>query len=1154
MINKNNYIYILLISFVCFLSNIVSLNAQNETREYANSSVLATGNWYKIQIPATGVYKLTYKDLKKIGLSDPSKVHIYGYGGAVLDEDFSKTYVDDLPHVAMWMSSSPENFGTDDYILFYGQGNIKWTYDKNLEEFVQEQNPYSSNAYYFVTESSDPPLLMDIKSNLKVIQKTVTTFNDYFLHQEQLANVGKSGKDFYGEDFTVKKNRDFDINLAGITNTPATIHFDFISKAPLSSGILKLTLNNNLLKSYLTAVKQDYYIAATTLNDAIKTTLKEKNTLNLDYTRGSNSDYNVRLGYIRVNYERNLTSYGPVTLFRSVDLSRGLTYSISNATSNMLVFNVTGNYNSNLIETTLTGNTLTFTDNNTTLQEYALVDLSQSIPTPTLVGKIQNQDLHSTKSAKMVIIVQPELQQYAEELAALHKAESGLESLIINPEKIYNEFSSGNPDITAFRRFLKMLYDKTTVEADKPQYLLMFGGGTYDNRFINNSWTDENKAVMLLTYQSKSSLVETSSYVTDDYLGFLGDDGADLSQAELKLSVGRISVRTKDDAINVVDKIKKYMTSKNTGIWQNNITFVADDAVASDNPVEQEKMHMTRSEELAKYVANKYPEFIVNKIYEDAYERVANTNTTGATYPDATKALIQNIENGSLVLNYTGHGSTTSWSHENLLTSANIKALTNGLKLPFWITATCDFTRFDGDSDSGGELALFNKNGGAIGLISTVRVVYMANNKVMNENIIKHLFEKDSQGKPARMGDILRHAKNESNLVGDLNKLKFMLLGDPALRLYYPADTYKVEVTEVNGLPADDSSINIQGLSNVVIKGQIVNQSGEVVPDFDGSLESIVFDVEQTLKTKGNTASGTNDKVAQDYTAYPNKLFTGRSEIRKGKFEINFVAPKEILDIEGYGKMSFLAYDTARVREAQGVFSNYTVRGENPNAIPENNPPVISQMYLDKESFVSGDIITNSSPLFVTKVSDDTGINLSNNGEYNISILIDETQEYDLTSYFISDSGSNKSGTISFQLPVMVKGKHTIKLTVWDVWNNQATKTIDFTVANGDIQTIDSFEIWGNPAVNNTRFVFTTDNPSGDVNIKIQVYNLEGRMVWTHEERAGASGLSQYIYEWDLNGNAGGRLNPGIYICNAYITIDGKSITRKAKKLVILNY
>lgn len=1148
----NKYFYILL--FFCVYSFSQLFAVDNDGSRYASNSVLSQGNWYKIKVPTTGVYKLTYEDLSKMGLSNPQNVKIYGYGGWVLDEDFTKPYIDDLPQVSIWMSKEPANFGKGDYILFYARGSIKWVYDEKLKEFVHEQNPYSRNsdngadevAYYFVTESEEQPKLIQNKPSISTATVNVATFDDYYLHEKELVNIAETGREFFGESFKSKTSQDFTLPLDGITTAPAVIRYEFISKASMTSGTLSVSVNGGLTKSKYTSVTNEYYTHATAINDTIiRSNLQSKNTLNLTYKKGMNNDANLYLNYIRVNYRRTLKPYGAVTLFRDKSNRGDVNFNISEASSSMLVWDVTNNTTVQKVNASLSGTTLTFGVSNADIHEYALIDISKAIPSPTLVGKVSNQNLHANTSPDMIILVQPFLKSYAEQVAKLHEKE-GLTSLIVSPEDIYNEFSSGNPDVTAYRRFVKMFYDRGSSEENRPKYLFLFGGSTFDNRFIQSNWTSENKKSMLLSYQSKESLEERDSYVTDDYLGFLDDnEGRDLASDKLDIAIGRLPVRTESEARIAVNKITTYIENANRGIWQNNITFIADDAIAPNHALASERGHMLDAEKFATYTSANHPDFILNRIYEDSYERVESTN--GARYPDATRAVLDKIDRGTLALNFIGHGATDSWTHEFLIKMSDISAMQNK-RLPLWITATCDFSRFDANNSSGGEVALLNPNGGAIALFSTVRVVYIVDNTVMNNNITKHLLvAKDGQA--ARMGDIIRNAKLEKDLLVDGNKLRFLLLGDPALRLNYPDEIYRVEVSEMNGLSADEKDLNIQALDNTIIKGHIVNQNGDIVTDFNGKLESIIFDAEQTLKTRGNTTKGQSDDVAMSYKDYTNTLFSGIVEIKDGAFEINFIAPKDILYTDGKGKMSFYAHNVTGDKKAQGSFYNYTVGGTNTNLPEEKNPPVISNMYLNSPQFKNGDVV-NSTPTFSADISDDTGINLSSAIGHNMLLTLDGQTEFDMTYYFENAENSNKKGRITYQFSELEEGPHTLELRVWDVWNNSATQTIEFIVSNDITPRIDNFEIWGNPAQNQTSFILTTNSTGANVGVKISVYSLTGALLWVHQEN-NIGYLEQYSYNWNLNTSGGSRLAPGVYICAAQIILNGRFSSMKSQKLIV---
>lgn len=1143
--------YILLI--VVFIVGLNFVYAQNPLHDkYASNSVLSSGKWIKIKVSDTGIYKLTYDDLINFGISNPKNVQVYGYGGWIMEEDFSKPYVDDLPQVSVWMSKDRASFGKGDYILFYGRGNIKWSYNTQKKEFEQTQNPYSDDNYYFLTESPDGPQLVETKQSLQSQGKVVEAFDDYYLHENELVNLGGTGREFYGENFSLRPSQTFSLQLDGITSDEAIIRYNFVARASATSGKLNVLLNGSEEKSNWTGVVTDYYINANLINDTIrKTNLPSQNTLTLTYA-GSSTDRNVYLNYIRVNYKKSLQPYGPVTFFRTADTQANLQYRIKQANASMLVFDVTDNYRVKRVESQLSGGTLVFGASNNEIREYALVDLSKEsqFRKPELVGNVKNQNLHAHKPAEMIIIVKPYLRKYAEELAQLHANDSGLKSLIVDPDSIYNEFSSGKPDATAYRRFMKMLYDKAQTDSEKPKYLLLFGGGTFDNKFITRNWSSNAKNSMLLTYQSVESLIETASYVTDDYFGFLEDneDGGTIA-ATLDVGIGRIAVRSESEARIAVDKIRKYMSPQNRGIWANNVTFVADDAIAgSENPFNERK-HMVQADELATFVSQNHPNFIVNKIYQDSYERVVEP--TGARYPEARRALFDKINSGTLFVNYQGHGSSSALSHENLVTKSDIESLRND-KLPLWITATCDFTRFDANDTSAGELTFLNPNGGAIALFTTVRVVFSQQNKQMNTSIMKHIFSK-KDGKSLRLGDIMRYAKSEEVLADDIDRLKFMLLGDPALRLAYPEDDYSVKVTEINGLEVgedDDFSINLEALSNAIIKGQIVDQEGNVVNDFNGELESIVFDAIQNLKTRGNVNGGIDDRIKMDFTDYTNILFRGNNEVKNGEFEISFVVPKDILYTGGKGKMSFLAIEENSNRSAQDSYINYTVGGTNTGSEPETNAPIISKMYLNTEQFKSGDNV-NATPVFYAEVSDDSGINLSSLIGHTLAIIVDGRYEYDLRAYFESENNSTKKGVIRFELPEQTKGLHTLEFRVWDVWNNGTSQTFNFNVDTSQDLSSLSFEIWGNPATDRADFVVDNDYSQTGTDIKISVYSMTGRLMWVHNAQGIFNGMTRYTYSWDLSTSGFGKLPSGAYVCVLDTMVNGKTVSRKHQKLLV---
>ncbi|MBP1616850.1 MAG: hypothetical protein H6Q14_677 [Bacteroidetes bacterium] len=1110
---------------------------------YAASSVLSSGTWYKIRVSADGIYKLTYADLKNMGISDPSLVEIRGYGGWMLDEDFSETYYDDLPQVAVWMNKGSDGvFNSGDYLLFYGRGPLKVT--RSSQEFVQTNNPYSNYGYYFVSQGTVESLQMDSTASASVssTDSVVTTYSDYLIHEEDEVNLLESGREFYGESFYSTTSQNITMDISGIVSWIG-YRFDFISK-PSSSVSLTLSLNGESIYSGSIGANTDSYSAGTVVNKFITgiSTVSEDNIFN--FKLGSSSTPNSYLNYLRVYFKRTLQSYGAVTFFRNEVDDLKCKYSIANATSNMMVFDVTGNILPTVQETSYDNGTLSFGMTNSSQHEFALVDLSETIPTPDIVGKISNQNLHALETAEMVIIAPSVYDSYAQELAEAHYENSGLTTLIVDPNDIYNEFSSGNPDATAYRRFMKMFYDRGSSADDRPKYLLLFGNGSYDNKFISSELSDTEKKGYLLTYQSVASTNERSSYVTDDYFGFLQEESAlTIGSAKLCLGIGRFPIRSTDDAEVLVAKSIAYMNDSDPGIWKNNLCFLADDAVgATGYSPTSEMAHETQTDKYAEYVQSNYPNFIVNKIYMDSYKRVVQSN--GNRYPDAQTALLKKINSGQLVVNYVGHGSSRDWAHEYIMTYSDFQSLTN-THLPLFITATCDFSRFDGDDVSGGEAALLNSEGGAIAMLSTVRVVYISNNDIMGTNIYKNIFQRDSDGTSLRFGDIIKRSKL-SFTSSDENKVRFLLLGDPALRLSYPDSTYKVKVTKINDEDVSTATINISALSDVKLDGQIVDGSGTLVSDFNGKVSTVVFDAEQSLQTLDNGGDGS----VFSYLNYLNTLFTGTLDVEDGVFSYEFVVPKDIMYSSDNGKMSFFAWESGG-RSAQGSFLEYTVNGTDTTAESDSDGPEFTAFYLNTSDFVSGGKV-NSTPMLYVGLEDASGINLSGGIGHVLELVVDGTTYYDITSNFSSSGTSTKEGYINYSIPELTEGKHTLKVTVWDVWNNYSEKSIDFLVDGSYKASVIEFSLAQNPVKEYARFLFSSNVPQSTLSIRYDVYSMAGELIWSHQETGASDSLENYSYDWDLKTNNGADIRPGIYICRLTVSLDGNQKSSKALKLIVL--
>ena len=1103
-------------------------SAWADSSRYASESVLNSGKWVKIQVAEDGIYKLTAADLKKMGFSNLDKVAVYGYGGWPLDEDFSTTYIDDVPEVAVWRSA--------DYLLFYGKGPRKWEYSSSDKSFIHTNNPYSNYGYYFVTEKETTGRTMEKAASAAGATLQVTTFDDYVLHEEELVSVNSSGRELYGESFTSTLSRDFTISVPGITNDEGKATLSFISRG---NGTITMNVDGNALISGSVSVPSDEYEVARELYRERAWMADKGETVKVNIGYSTTGHKNVHLNYFRLQMKRQLKVYDNYTFFRSLSARGNASrFVIQGADASTLVFDVTDGVNPQQMETSLNGTELSFSiPASASLREFVVVKPSQ-IKAPVTVGEVANQNLHALPQQDMIIIAQPNFTTQAERLAEAHRTKDNLTVRVVTPESIYNEFSSGTPDATAYRRFMKMFYDRQTSEADAPKYLLLFGDGSFDNRKLTSAWKSVDMSNMLLTYQTENSL-SSQSYVIDDYFGFLddADNKKSLQNKKLCLGIGRFPIRTVEQATQMVDKVISYMENRNTGSWKNNLCFMADDGSNTDGFMTE---HMEFADQLAGYVESEHPEFLVNKLYYDAYKK----DMTAGTYPDVRSGLQKLLKDGLLLFNYTGHGGTTALSDEKVLTQTDINQFTY-THLPVWVTATCDFTRFDDLNTSAGEDVFLNKSSGGIALFTTVRVAYSRPNFPINDNVIRNLFERNN-GRRRTLGEVMQATKNT---LSSVYKLGFCLIGDPAVKIAYPE--FGMKVTTVNGQSVDGNSISFKALEKITVEGEVLDASGQLVTDFTGIVNPTVKDSKVTVTCLKN--SNKDDSPAFTFTDYPNTIFIGNDSVRNGKFSFTFTVPKDISYSNLQGKMNLYAVDTESGNEAQGNFDNFIVGGTSDTAETDTIGPEIRALYLNDTTFVDGGQV-NTTPYFVAELWDKSGVNITGSSVgHDMMLVIDESTvlSYNLNSYYELLPGEDGTGIVKFPIPALEPGKHTAEFWVWDILNNSTVRTFTFEVVEGLKPFL--FDVIATPGIAREQVTFHLmhNRPESRMRVGIMVYDLAGRQLWKHEE-SGTSGLFEnYTVSWDLT-SGGARMRPGVYIYRAAISTDNSKDATKARKFIIL--
>ena len=764
---------------------------------------------------------------------------------------------------------------------------------------------------------------------------------------------------------------------------------------------------------------------------------------------------------------------------------------------------------------------------------------STSLPTPKYVYRITNQDHHADPQADMVIII-PTSQQVAEQaqrLKDLHEKKDGLRVNIVPADELFNEFSSGTPDANAYRRYLKMLYDRADTEADMPRYLLLFGDGAWDNRLLSEGWRTTSADDLLLCYESENSMSETDCYVSDDYFCMLDDgEGADITKKGnvADVGAGRLTARTAAQAKILVDKIISYANNEHAGDWQNQLCFMGDDGNAN--------VHMSEADAAAEIVEKNYSGYNVKRVFWDAYTRQATA--TGNYYPEVTDVIKNQMKNGALIMDYCGHGSAYMISHEKVLKLEDFSTQTS-LRLPLWVTASCDIMPYDSKDSNIGETAMLNDNGGCIAFFGTTRTVYTGANKDMNCGFIKHVLDSPN-GRRNTLGDAVRLTKAEVWGSGytAYNKLHYTLLGDPALTLAAPTQT--IVFDSINGIATTDSVAQLSVGKTVTVKGHVEGNT-----KFNGVVQLCMKDVEEVITCQHNIGWQEADVEPYEYTDRPTTLYNGHDSISAGRFSMTFSLP---LDVNYTGKSCLLmayAISNDKQEEAHGQCTQLSVTDSG----DVNNDGVGPSIYcyLNSSSFTNGENV-NSTPYFYAELSDKDGINAAGNGlGHDMQLVIDGSIEltYSLNDYFTYDFGDYCSGSLGYTLPELAEGEHTLSFRAWDVLNNSSKADLKFNVVKGLSPQCFNVECTRNPATTSTTFIVSHDRAGSNLDVVLQVFDMSGRQLWEHSEN-GVSATGTYTLNWNLTISSGSRLHTGVYLYRVLVGQNGNMTTSEAKKLIVL--
>lgn len=1096
---------------------------------YTRHSRLSEGRWVKINITDDGMYRLTRRALLGMGFSNPQNVHLYGYGGhrqkELIDAD---TDYDDLVEVPLYHSPKTDSW------LFWGNGLIHWEGDTHV------RNHYARTASYFLHEEDSPSAIATLEPCTDEPRQTLTSYRAHVLYEPEEYAWFHAGRKLVQEyNF---RNGSKTYTLAAPDPVPGearvTVVLTAFSKVETR---VRPTVNGENMEQIVIERCGEYTYAA---ESARTYTLSNKNGTVTDWRVRipENGGADTRLDYISVHYDRRLTPQDDGQVLFTGTGSGTTRFDITGTGLTVMRLGRPGQPAA-LVPGTQSGGTYSVTVSDPAAS-YVAFDPVRAFPEPAVAGTVANQDLHAVDSVDMVIIIPAsgKLASEAQRLRDAHLAHDSLRTAVVRADQIYNEFSSGTPDATAYRRFMKMLYDRGAGKGTAPCYLLLMGDCAWDNRMLTPQWRRNSPDDYLLCYESDESYSDTKSYCMEDYFGLLDDgEGADLVREKADLGIGRFPVTNATSAKIMVDKTIAYMTNSNAGTWRNQIYFLGDDGDNND--------HMKYADQVAERVRLYYPELEVHKIMWDSYTRVGSAKSN--TYPEVTALLKRLMSQGAMVMNYTGHSAVYGLSHEYVLLLEDFKN-THGDNLPLWVTCSCDAMPFDGQAENLGEAAVLNAGGGALAFYGTARTVYASQNVQMNRYFMDALFATVG-GRRNRIGDAIRTAKSSIISAGAEsgyreNKLQYALLGDPALVIGQPQQ--RIVLDSINGRKVSSYQyIHLRAGERVRIAGHVQESGGSTATTFNGAMTTRLYDNEETIVCKNNAGA----PEAFKYSDRTNLLHESQDSIRDGRFAMDFIIPVDINYSNEAGRFVFYAINNERTQEANGYSERLTLGGIVDDLGYDNDGPQIAA-YLNDEMFQDGDIV-GCTPYFVAQLSDESGINASGNGiGHDITLCVDGRADmtYVLNDYYVREFGDFTRGSVAFSIPALDAGEHTATLRAWDVLGHTNTATLRFAVDPAMRPNILSVAASMNPATENTTFLIQYDMPGSECRFTIEVFNFMGAAVWTHTERGSNAG-SLYSIPWNLTNNRGGKLNSGIYLYRCTMQCGESKEVSKTQKIIILD-
>jgi len=1127
-------------------------------KSFDTSSVLAAGSWFRLAFGSEGIYKLTPSWLISKGISlslvQTGQLAIFGGAGGPLPEHNAQDRPSGLKQYPLQFVGDQDGyFEQDEYFLFYVPSSDALVKESGSKRLTRVKNPYHDSTFCFLNPNwSGPVARISARQDSIFYPLHLQDRADFLLtHELELTNPIRSGRQWLGESFDQINSRTLNWVLPSFgPQDSCDVRIKLAARNVGSISPFQIKINNLptriiQIPTTTTYYLDDYYHSA---EDAFRCVPGSNNiNLQIQFQRSSSSS----VGWLdKVEFQfrpkilpAQLPSGG---LFLHSLADTGLVgstgYYWPKSSAPLYVWDISTPWETYQIPISQKDTII-----DSVISQYVIINSpsprqwviwsGNSFPNPVDLSPFGNQNLHGQSGVEMVIVCPENFRKQAEEIRQIHWDQDGLRTAVVSPNEIYAEFSSGRQDPVAIRDFLRMLYyrwrDLRSGNEPLLKYLLLFGSASYDFKGITGSGNTN----LVPLWQSINSQHPIRSYSSDAFYGLLDSAEGRFIEGDgdrMDLGIGRIPARNEAHAIGAVRKIRAYLNRENNGSWKNQLVFLADD--------QDYNLHLEQCMHLSELAEERYPFGVQRKLYMDAFDQESRPG--GARYPTVNEQINRNMNQGSLIMAYLGHGGVNGLAEERVMTNQEIESWSSAGKFPLLITATCEFARFDNPSVlSAGERALLNPMGGPIALLTTTRVTFTDMNFSLSSRLFRdHLFRKDN-GRYLALGEVFSGAANPD--LGSVNTRNFTLLGDPALRLAFPSNRITVD-------PVTDS---LKALSNVVLTGEVLDDEGNKDQNFDGEIEIRVLDKPVLLRTKANDA----DSQPKDFIEYKDLIFKGRASVVAGFWRCEFKVPKDIMYAYGNGRINLYASKASTANndftDATGDTRNLVVGGSSSVTERDHIGPLI-QLKINDSLFRSGTFVTTTA-ILEASLYDSSGINSTGSG-IGREILLTRNENWNnaevLSPYYLSDLDNYRSGKITYPLGVLVPGSYSLSLRAWDTYNNSSISRINFNVLDIKSVAIHGFFSFPNPVQSlhhGLVFELNHNRPGVPLDLDLEVYNSSGQCLYTAKDRIVPVGFVSRIMEWNGVTRDGQPLVPGIYFAQLKVS-DGNSTATAVTKILVL--